>query len=25
LRKSALEKVKAGITSLDEVNRVTIE
>ena len=25
LRKSALEKVKAGITSLDEVNRVTVE
>jgi type IV pilus assembly protein PilB len=25
LRKSALDKVKAGITSLDEVNRVTVE
>ncbi|MCP4276470.1 MAG: type IV-A pilus assembly ATPase PilB [Gammaproteobacteria bacterium] len=25
LRKSALEKVKAGITSLDEANRVTVE
>jgi type IV pilus assembly protein PilB len=25
LRKSALEKVKKGITSLDEVNRITIE
>jgi type IV pilus assembly protein PilB len=25
LRKSALEKVKAGITSLDEVNRITVE